>query len=155
MILHLARKIEVIVGLNLLKKLRKKRTPSTPTNKLYGLRIRKKTCGVRLCGVQTPLFLHVCSGPCKNDRVLFLPPLSLWHNRGHQTTPLSKQSVTRLKITEKNFTKNNQKQTKGDFHCLEVHIRIMTIKKGSQHSLSQLNNSILLFLPSKGLMRKT
>jgi len=38
----LARKIEVIVGLNLLKKLRKKRTPSTPTNKLYGLRIRKK-----------------------------------------------------------------------------------------------------------------
>jgi len=37
-------------------------------------------------------------------------PLPSWHNRGHQTTPFSKQSVTRLKTTGKNFPKNIQKQ---------------------------------------------
>jgi len=74
-------------------------------------------------------------------------PLSLWHNRGHQTTPFPKESVTRLKATGKIFPKNIQKQIKEDFHCLEVHIKIMTIKKGSRHSLSQPNKSNLPFFP--------
>jgi len=47
---------------------------------------------------------------------------------------------------KKTFRKQS-KQIKGDFHCLEVHIKIMTIKKGSRHSLSQPNNSNIPFFP--------
>ena len=75
-------------------------------------------------------------------------PLSLWHNRGYQTTPFSKQSVTRLKITGKKLSEKHSKQIKG-----EVHIKIMTIKKGYRHSLSRPNKSNQPL--SKGLMRKT
>ena len=81
--------------------------------------------------------------------------LSLWHNRGNQTTPFSKQSVTRLKTTEKNFPKKIQKQIKGDFYCLEVYIKIMTIKIGSRYSISQWTSrksrlTINFFAPSVG-----
>jgi len=51
------------------------------------------------------------------------------------------------KQREKNFPKNIHKQTEGDFHCLEVQIKIMTIKKGPRHSLSQPNKSHLPFFP--------
>jgi len=47
----------------------------------------------------------------------------------------------------KKLSKSNQKQTKGDFHYLEVHIKIMTIKNGSLHSISQPNKSNLPFFP--------
>jgi len=41
--------------------------------------------------------------------------LSLWHNRGNQTTPFSKQSVTRLKTTGKKLSEKNSKTNKGGF----------------------------------------
>jgi len=60
-----------------------------------------------------------------------------------------------LKTTGKILSEKHSKTNKGEFHCLEVHIKIMTIKKGSRHSLSQPIKSNLRFLPNKGLMRKT
>jgi len=42
-------------------------------------------------------------------------PLSLWHNRGHQTTPFSKQSITRLQTTGKKLSEKRSKTNKGGF----------------------------------------
>jgi len=75
-------------------------------------------------------------------------------------SPTSNHSVFKEKcfIIENNgktLSENNQEQIMGAFHCLEVHIKVMTIKKRSQHSISQPNKSNLLFFPSKGLLRKT
>jgi len=38
-------------------------------------------------------------------KIIGMPPLSLWHNRRHQTTPFSKKSVSSLKTTGKHFLK--------------------------------------------------
>jgi len=67
-------------------------------------------------------------------------------------SPTSNNSVFKKKCfmienNGKKLSENNQKQIKGDFHCLEVHIKIMRIKNGSRHSLSQPNKSNLLFFP--------
>jgi len=50
----------------------------------------------------------VWDGQISADSLLFiliLKPLSLWHNRRHQTTPFSKKSASSLKTTGKHFPK--------------------------------------------------
>jgi len=67
-------------------------------------------------------------------------------------SPTSHHSVFKKKCfmienDGKKLSENTQKQIKGNFHSLEVHIKIMTIEKGSRHSLSQPNKSNLLLFP--------
>jgi len=94
--------------------------------------------------------------------------LALLNVHNHESTtvivaqsPTSNHSVLKkcfvIENNGKKLSENKQKQTKGDFHCLEVHIKIMTISKGSRHSLSQPNKTsrqskltTIFFAPSVG-----
>jgi len=74
-------------------------------------------------------------------------------------SPTSNHSVFKEKcfIIENNgkiLSENNQEQIMGTFHCLEVHIKVMTIKKGSQHSKPAQQVKPIIFSQVKVLCEK-